>query len=245
MPRLSGIGRLVTCAAPRGQGEIGEIERAALVWREGRIVWAGPEASLPAEHASEPALDVDGALVIPGLIDAHTHLGFGGWRADEFARRLAGERYLDIAAAGGGIASTVRATRALDEDALVARAAGFLDGMVALGVTTVEAKSGYGLDLESELRTLRAYRRLDRAGPVRVVPTCLAAHVVPPEHGDDPEAYVRVVIDEILPAVAREGLAAFCDVFVEEGAFTPEQARRILGAGPAHGLRPKHHADKL
>ncbi|MCY3599106.1 MAG: imidazolonepropionase [Gemmatimonadetes bacterium] len=245
MPRLANIGCLATCANPVGQDDIGLIRDAALVWRDGTVRWTGPAGALPAEYEAEPVRDAGGGLVIPGLVDAHTHLAFGGWRAGEFSDRIRGRGYLEIAAAGGGIASTVRATRALDEEALLARAHEFLTGMVSLGITTVEAKSGYGLDLETELRLLRVYRRLDEAGPVRIVATCLAAHVVPPEWAADRAGYVRLVTERILPAVAEEGLAEFCDVFVEDSAFSAGEARRICERGCELGLRPKLHVDQL
>ena len=245
MPRLAKIGCLATCANPSGQDDIGLIRDAALVWRDGIVRWAGPATALPAEYEAEPAWSAGGRLVIPGLVDAHTHLAFGGWRANEFADRIGGRSYLEIAAAGGGIASTVRATRALDEEALFVRARGFAAEMVALGVTTIEAKSGYGLDLETELRLLRVYRRLGEMGPARIVATCLAAHVVPAEWSADRAGYVRLVTERILPAVAQEGLAEFCDAFVEESAFSAGEARRICERGSELGLRPKLHVDQL
>ena len=245
MPRLENISCLATCRSPSGQGDIGIVHDAALVWRDGIVAWAGPAAELPVAYKDDPAWDAGGRLVVPGLVDAHTHLGFGGWRADEFASRIAGRSYLDIAAAGGGIASTVRATRALGEEALFARAGRFLAEIVSLGVTTVEAKSGYGLDLETELRLLRVYRRLNESGPARIVPTCLAAHAIPPEWRDDRNGYVALVVNEILPAVAERGLADFCDVFVESSAFSPEEARQICAKGRDLGLVPKLHADQL
>ena len=245
MPRLANVGCLATCANPVGQDDIGLVRDAALVWRDGIVRWAGPAAALPAEYAGEPPWDAEGRLVIPGLVDAHTHLAFGGWRAREFSDRIRGRDYLEIAAAGGGIASTMRATRALDEEALLARAHEFLSEMVSLGVTTVEAKSGYGLDLETELRLLRVYRRLDEMGPARIVATCLAAHVVPPEWTADRAGYVKLVTERILPAVAEEGLAEFCDVFVEDSAFSVDEARRICERGSELGLRPKLHVDQL
>jgi imidazolonepropionase len=187
--------------------------------------------------------DAGGGIVIPGLVDCHTHLAFGGWRADEFEARILGRSYLEIAQAGGGIAATVAQTRAATREELVSRARTHLADMAALGVTTIEAKSGYGLSLEHELRLLEVYRDLG-AGPQRIVPTLLAAHMVPGEYRDDREGYVRLVIDEIIPAAAS-GLARFCDVFVEEKAFSVEEGRRILRAGLAQGLRPKLHADQL
>ncbi|MDE2943782.1 MAG: imidazolonepropionase [Gemmatimonadota bacterium] len=245
MPRLVNIGCLAACANPAGQDEIGIMRDATLVWRDGVVRWVGPAAALPAEYETEPAWSADGRLVTPGLVDAHTHLAFGGWRAGEFSDRIRGRDYLEIAAAGGGIASTVRATRALDEEELLARARDFLSGMVSLGITTVEAKSGYGLDPETELRLLRVYRRLDETGPARIVATCLAAHVVPPEWSADRAGYVKLITERILPAVAEEGLAEFCDVFVEDSAFSADEARRICERGCELGLRPKLHVDQL
>jgi imidazolonepropionase len=183
--------------------------------------------------------------VVPGLVDCHTHLAFGGWRADEFTRRIEGATYLDIARAGGGIAKTVRQTREAGADALLSRARGFVREMTALGVTTIEAKSGYGLDREHELELLRVYRRLAQVEPVAVLATFLGAHVVPPEYRDRREDYVALLTDELIPAVAAERLATACDVFVEESAFSVDEARRILLAGRAAGLAPRLHADQL
>ena len=183
--------------------------------------------------------------MIPGLVDCHTHLAFGGWRAEEFEQRILGRSYLDIAAAGGGIARTVRLTREATDETLLRRAAGFLREMLALGVTTVECKSGYGLDREHELRLLRLYRSLAARQPVRLVPTFLGAHVVPPEFRDNRAAYLSLLEDDLLPAIARERLAAFCDVFVERSAFSVDEARRLLLAARTVGLRAKLHADQL
>jgi len=183
--------------------------------------------------------------VVPGLVDCHTHLAFAGWRGDEFGLKLAGRTYLEIAAAGGGIVSTMARTRAASQPMLAERARGHLREMEKLGVTTVEAKSGYGLGVESELALLEVYAELGRTDPVRIVPTFLGAHVVPPEYRDRRGAYVDLVIETMIPEVARRGLARFCDVFVEEGAFSVDEARRILEAGRAAGLRPKLHADQV
>lgn len=245
MPLLRNIGLLATCRADGEQDDLHAVPRAALAWADGKIVWAGPEAELPARFQREEERDAGGRLVIPGLVDCHTHLAFAGWRADEFERRLRGESYLAIAAGGGGIAATVRATRAASEEELLRRCAGFLEQMLALGVTTVECKSGYGLDPESERKLLRVYRRLAELGPQRIVPTFLGAHAVPPEYRDRPAAYVDLLVKEVIPAVAAEGLARCCDVFVEESAFSPDDARRILQAARRAGLAPKVHADQL
>jgi imidazolonepropionase len=209
------------------------------------ILWAGAERELPAEYRRAERLDAGRRLVIPGLVDCHTHLAFGGWRADEFAQHMRGRSYLEIARAGGGIASTVRETRAASEDDLLKRTACFLEQMLALGITTVECKSGYGLDRETELKLLRVYRRLAGTQPVRIVPTFLGAHVVPPEYRENRAGYVDFLISQMIPAVAREKLAVSCDVFVEESAFSIDEARRILQAGQAAGLGAKLHADQL
>ncbi len=245
MTVLTGIGVLATCPPDvRPQDDIGLIDRAALVWDDaGDVLWAGPEAELPEEHADAPGESAQGGLVVPGLVDCHTHLAFAGDRQDEFVARLRGADYLAQARQGGGIAATMRATRAASEDELTAGARSRLDAMLALGVTTVEAKTGYGLSLEDEIKTLRVYRRLADEGPQRIVPTLLAAHTVPPEHAADREAYLRLVCDAIIPAA--EGLAGFCDVFVEQGAFTAEEAERVFAAGRAHGMTPKLHADQI
>ncbi len=245
MKLLQHISQLATCRAEGRQRDIHTIADAALVWEGDTIRWVGPRRELPAEFAAAERFDAAGRLVIPGLVDCHTHLAFGGWRAEEFEKRIQGQSYLDIAAAGGGIARTMRLTRAASDTELVQRAAGFLGEMLALGVTTVECKSGYGLDREHELRLLRVYRTLGSLQPIRLVPTFLGAHVVPPEYRDDRAGYLRLLIDDLLPIIGRERLAVFCDVFVERSAFTVEEARRLLAAARAAGLGAKLHADQL
>jgi imidazolonepropionase len=242
---LHNISQLATCRAEGGQGDIHVIPDAAMAWDDRVIRWTGPEKELPAEYRQAERLDAGRRLVIPGLIDCHTHLAFAGWRADEFEQRIQGRSYLDIARAGGGIMATVRQTRAASEEDLLRRSAGFLEQMLALGVTTVECKSGYGLEPETELRLLRVYRRLAGVQPVRIVPTFLGAHVVPPEFSHDRAGYVDLLINQLVPEVARQGLATCCDVFVEESAFTRDEALRILKAGQALGLAAKLHADQL
>jgi imidazolonepropionase len=244
MPVLRNIGALATCAPDGPQSDARVIGSAALVWEGETIRWVGAESALPSAYAKWPSEDAGGRLVVPGLVDCHTHLAFGGWRAEEFAQRLLGRTYLEIAAAGGGIASTVAKTRAATREELVARCRDHLAGMARLGVTTVEAKSGYGLSTEHELRLLETYREL-ADGPQRLVATLLAAHVVPAEYRERRAAYIRLVIEEIIPEAARRKLASFCDVFVEDSAFSVEEARAILEAGVAHGLAPKLHADQL
>lgn len=245
MPVLTDIGTLVTGRLGATQGMLDRIPDAALAWEAGRVSWVGRARDLPVEYAGWERRSAAGALVIPGLIDCHTHLAFGGWRADEFEARLLGRSYLEIAATGGGILSTVARTRAASPADLLERCRAHLAAMGELGITTVEAKSGYGLSLEHELMLLDVYRSLAAVGRQHVVPTLLAAHTVPAEfRGRQPE-YVRLVVEEIIPEVARRGAAQFCDVFVEEGAFSVAEARQVLMAGTAHGLRPKLHADQL
>ena len=245
MQCLDNIAQLVTCRAEGGQGEVHAIADGAMVWERGEIVWVGRREELPAAYRAADRMDAGGGLVVPGLVDCHTHLAFGGWRADEFVQRIEGRSYLDIARAGGGIQRTVRLTREAGEDELRRRARGFLNEMLALGVTTVECKSGYGLDLEHELALLRVYRQLADEGPTRLVPTLLGAHVVPLEYRDDREGYVRLLVEDLVPEVARLGLAVCCDAFVEASAFSVDEARRVLQAGRAAGLAPKLHADQL
>jgi imidazolonepropionase len=245
MKLLQNIAQLATCRAEGGQGDIHAIADAALVWDGDTLSWVGPRRDLPSEYAGAERLDAGGGLVIPGLVDCHTHLAFAGWRAEEFEQRILGRSYLEIAAAGGGIARTMRLTRAASDAELVERSAGFLREMLALGVTTVECKSGYGLDREHELRLLRVYRTLAGAQPIRLVPTFLGAHVVPPERRDDRAGYLSLLIDDLVPLIARERLAEFCDVFVERSAFTVDEARHLLRAAQAAGLGAKLHADQL
>lgn len=245
MKLLANIGQLATCRAAGGQADIHAISDAALVWDERTIVWVGPAAELPSQYRDLERKDAGGRLVTPGLVDCHTHLAFAGWRADEFEQRLQGKSYLDIARAGGGILRTVRETRAASEDNLLQRAGRVLDEMLALGVTTVECKSGYGLNEETELKLLRVYCRLAHTQPVRLVSTFLGAHMVPPEYQENREAYVELLIERWIPQVAREKLATCCDVFVEDSAFRPDEARRILRAGQGAGLASRLHADQL
>lgn len=245
MPVLRNIGDLATCRADGGQAEIHAISEAALAWQDGVVRWLGPEANLPFKYRADESFDAGGRLVVPGLVDCHTHLAFAGWRAGEFEQRILGRSYLEIAETGGGILSTVRSTRAASREELHARSRLFLDEMLALGVTTVECKSGYGLSLEEELKQLTVYRQLAEDGPARIVPTVLAAHVVPPEYREDRQGYVDLVVGQIIPQAAWAGLARCCDVFLEESAFTFDEARRILEAGNAAGLLGKLHADQL
>jgi imidazolonepropionase len=244
------IHELATCAGPaprRGpaQRETGMIRDAALASDGERIAFAGPDAALPPDLASMPAVDARRFSIVPGFVDPHTHAVFAGDRREELRRRLAGESYASIAAQGGGIVSTVQATRAASEDDLVASTNVRLSEMLACGTTTAEVKSGYGLDLESELKMLRAVRRLQSRQPIELVATFLGAHEIPREFRTDRNAYLALVIDRMIPAVAADGLAEWCDVFCETGVFTPAESRRVLDAGVAHGLKPRIHADEL
>ena len=245
MPVLRNIGELATCPPDNPQGDAGLVANAALALSGGRVAWAGPESELPAEYAAEDTLDCGGRLVVPGLVDCHTHLCFGGWRGDEFALRLAGASYQEIAAAGGGILSTVRATRAASREELQEKSAVVLAKMLELGVTTVECKSGYGLDRETELKQLEVYRALDAAQPIDLVPTFLGAHVMPPEYTHDRQAYIDLLTQSMIPEVAERGLAEFCDAFVEEGAYTRDEARAVFEAARSAGLGIRLHADQL
>ncbi len=227
-----------------GPAAYGALEGAAIAAGEGRIRWVGPMRDLPAFDAVERT-DLEGRWVTPGLIDCHTHLVYAGDRAGEFERRLDGASYEELARAGGGIVSTVRATRAADEDALLAQSLPRLDALMAEGVTTVEVKSGYGLDTENELKMLRVARRLGDQRPVTVRTTHLGAHALPPEAGGDADAYIRSVCEEQLPAAKAAGLADAVDAFCEGIGFTPAQIRRVFEAARAIGLPVKLHAEQL
>ncbi|NGP87254.1 imidazolonepropionase [Fodinibius halophilus] len=245
MPVLKNIGFLATCKDKGAQSDIHPITQAAIAWEGDSIKWVGKEAALPDQYMNEKMHDAGGRMVIPGLVDCHTHLAFGGWRPGEFEMRVRGESYLDIAKAGGGILSTVEATRKASEQELFKKASGFLDEIAKQGVTTVECKSGYGLSLKHELKTLQVYQRLAEESPLHIVSTFLGAHTIPPEYKDDRESYIELIIDEMIPTVAEERLADFCDIFTEESAFDIEESRKILLAAKAAGLTPKLHADQL
>lgn len=230
-----------------GEEPYGAIRDAVLVIREGRIAWLGDAAGAPSELVGNPeqTLDAEGGWATPGLIDCHTHLVFGGDRAREFEMRLRGASYEEIARAGGGILSTVKATRGASEDELVASASRRLATLLEHGVTTVEVKSGYGLDVPSELRMLRVARRLADEHPVTVSTTLLAAHALPPEFEADRGAYLSLICDEMIPAAVAEGLADAVDAFCEGIAFTREECARVFEAGARHGLSVRLHADQL
>jgi imidazolonepropionase len=233
--------RLATLA---GDG-LGIVESGAVAAKDGRIAFAGPAKDLPTGWDAAERIDCQGRWITPGLVDCHTHLVFGGDRAHEFELRLNGASYEEIARAGGGIVSTVKATRAATEDELVASALPRLDHLIAEGCTTVEIKSGYGLDLQTEARSLRVARRLADVRPVSITTTFLGAHALPPEANGDKDAFIDKVCREMLPALAREGLADAVDAFCEGIAFSPEQTARVFDAAKAHGLTIKLHADQL
>lgn len=245
MTILHNIGQLATCPADADQQDAGLINDAALVIEGHQVIWAGQELDLPGSYAAHDSIDCGQRLVIPGLIDCHTHLCFGGWRSDEFEMRLQGQSYLDIAAAGGGIQSTVAATRTGSAEELLEKARHALDGMLDLGITTVECKSGYGLEQVSEIKQLRVYRQLDELQPVDLVPTFLGAHMVPAEYAQNREGYIRLLCEVLIPEVSEKKLARFCDVFVEQGAFSPKEAAVILETARRAGLGLKVHADQL
>lgn len=241
------IGLLATPVGMRAkggenQGKIRFLKDAWILCENGKIAALG-SGDPPVEEARR--IDAAGYLVTPGLVDAHTHLVFGGWRQNELSQKLRGVSYLEILAAGGGILSTVKATREASEDALFDKACNALDEMLELGVTTAEAKSGYGLDLETELKQLRVIRRLNEEHPVDLAATFLGAHALPPEYKADREGYLRLLCEEVIPKVAEENLAEFCDVFCETGVFTAEESKRILECGKRYGLIPKIHADEI
>lgn len=248
--RVVAAPRLVTCAPgaqPRtgpSMRDLGTIDDGAMALHDGRIVWVGKRSEAAAFDA--PVVEtLPHQCIVPGLIDAHTHPVWGGSRVHEFIMRAEGATYLDIHKQGGGIVSTVRATRALSREAVTERARRVLLRMLAHGTTTVEAKSGYGLDLVTEIRDLEALRAAAATLPMQVVPTFLGAHTLPPEYADRRGAFVDLVCGEMLDRVAADRLAEFCDVFCEEGAFTLEESRRILEAAAARGLGLKIHAEEF
>jgi imidazolonepropionase len=244
------IGQLLTmagdCAETEDEALLGLVSAAAMVTDGDRIVWVGIERDLPAEYQEGVSCrDLGGRVVMPGLVECHTHLVYAGNRAHEFVQRSKGATYREIGEAGGGILYTVDATRRASKQELVELAVPRLDLFLRFGVTTLEIKSGYGLDKDNEKKILDVAKQLDGQHPISLIPTFLGAHTIPREYSACREEYVRQVIEEMIPEVASEGLAEFCDVFCEAGAFTVEESRRILEAGLAHGLQPKIHAEQL
>lgn len=244
---IQNIGMLATPkgkTARRGeeQGKIEILRDAWVLIEDGAIAKVGTGK---AESDSAEVIDAGGNLVTPGLVDAHTHLIFGGWRQNELGLKLHGASYLDIQNAGGGIQSTTNATRTATEAELAAKAEAALNEMLRFGTTTCEAKSGYGLATEHELKELRVIRDLNERHPIDLVATFMGAHLVPAEYKQNRDEYVRLVCEEMMPLVKEQGIAKFCDVFCEADTFTAEESRRILEAGLKYGLRPKIHADEI
>ena len=250
---LHNTSEVLTCAGPAPrigarQRDAVSRARACVAAHRGTIVFVGDEADWTrtgALTADATVVDARGGAVVPGFVDPHTHVVFAGDRRDELRRRLAGATYAEIAAGGGGIVGSVRATREAAADVLFAETRRRLDEMVRCGTTTCEAKSGYGLTTEAELKMLRVLRTIAAEHPIEIAPTFMGAHEIPVDFRDRRRAYVDLVVGEMIPAVARERLAEWCDVFCERGVFTPEESREILEAGRAHGLEPRIHADEL
>jgi imidazolonepropionase len=250
---IRNAGQVVTLDGPpvprRGaaQSFLGIIERGAVAIRGEIIAAAGPEEEILGAYTvpAERNFDAAGGVVLPGFVDPHTHLLFAGSREKEFELRCRGRSYMEIAAAGGGIRASVRAFRAASDEQILRESAARCDSMLRLGTTTAEVKSGYGLSTAQELRALRLIRTLDASSPLDLVPTFLGAHEFPDEYRADREGYVELIAGEMIPRLAQERLARFCDVFCEEGVFTVAQSRRILSAARAHGLGLKLHADEF
>ena len=245
---VKNIGMLATPQGKRArsgaeQGEIQILKDAWVLIEDGLISQVGTGAA--PEAAGAEVVDAKGRLVTPGLVDAHTHLIFGGWRQNELGMKLHGKTYLEIQNAGGGIQSTTNATRQATEEELAEKAAKALDEMMGFGVTTCEAKSGYGLATDHELKELRVIRDLNERHPMDIVATFMGAHLVPAEYKANRAEYIRLVCEEMMPAVKEQGIAQFCDVFCEADTFSVEESRQVLEAGLKYGLRPKIHADEI
>ena len=244
---IHNIGALVTpegAEARRGadQGKLKVLENAWIYIENDEIIAFG-DRNQPITLGQK--LDAGGRLVTPGLVDAHTHLIFGGWRQNELAMKIRNVPYLDILAAGGGILSTVKATHAASEEELTAKASAALNEMLSFGTTTCEAKSGYGLNKKEEIKQLKVIKKLNKEHALDVVPTFMGAHALPQEYKDDREGYLKLLCEDMIPSVAKQKLAKFCDVFCETGVFTADESRRILQAGLDNGLIPKIHADEI
>ncbi|HLW66758.1 MAG TPA: imidazolonepropionase [Gemmataceae bacterium] len=225
--------------------DLAVIEDGAVVMEDDNIIWTGPTSRLPSLPDGSRVIDASGKIVLPGLVDSHTHLIFAGHRADEFEQRLQGMSYQEIAAKGGGINSTVRHVRQASAAELKEQASRRLQRMLAFGITTVEVKSGYGLTPIDELKCLRVIAELNQTQPCELAPTLMGAHEIPPEYRHNRDEYVRLLCHEMIPTVAAEGLAEFCDVFCEQGVFSVAESERILGTAKDHGLKLKIHADEF
>jgi imidazolonepropionase len=252
---LTKIGKVATLAGhsktPKTGAQMSEvsiIENGAIAVKDGKILAVGPTKEILSQVTEEPklpAIEFPGMLATPGFIDSHTHLAFGGSRENDFAMKLAGKSYIEILEAGGGILNTLRSTRAASPIELVRNAFSYAESMLGMGSTTIEAKSGYGLDTENELKMLKAVEELRGKIPINFVSTFLGAHAVPPEYKGKTDAYVDLVIEEMIPAVSERQLAEFCDVFCELGVFDIEQSRDILNAAKKRGMKLKVHADEV
>ena len=252
---LTKIGQLATLAATNGKPKTGEemrelsiVEDGAVAIKEGLIVSVGTTSDVLSQVGGEsaiPQIELPNMMALPGFVDSHTHLAFGGSRENDFAMKLAGKTYMEILEAGGGILNTLRATRAATKETLTKNAFSFAERMLSEGTTTVEAKSGYGLNTENELKILQAIDDLHTKLPMGIASTFLGAHAVPPEYEGKTDDFVELVINEMIPAVAAENLAEFCDVFCEKGVFDVEQSRRILLAAKDAGMKIKLHADEI
>ena len=247
---IENITQLVTCDPGQREagGEdprLGIVEGGAVAVSAGAIAYAGKQAGLAAGASAGRVVDGRGAVVLPGFVDCHTHALFVGGREREYEMRIRGKTYMDIAAAGGGIKATVRAVRAASEEELVKAGLAHAASMLAWGATTIEIKSGYGLSLDAEMKMLRAIGRVREQAGAEIVPTFLGAHEIPEEFAGRRQRYVDAVCEEMIPAVAEAGLAEFCDVFCENGVFTPEEARRILTKAKSRGMKPMIHADEF
>ena len=244
---ITNIGSLVTPEGKsarygKAQGEVKQISGAAIGMKDGLIAFVGDKSRAP---EAKEVVDAGGRLVTPGLVDSHTHLVFGGWRNNELELKLKGVPYLDILKAGGGILSTVRSTHAASESELVEKTLGFTHEMLALGTTTCEVKSGYGLSTEMEIKQLRVAKKVNEIGTMDLVPTFMGAHALPEDYKEDREAFIKLVCEEMLPAVKEQNLAEFCDIFCETGVFTPEETHTVLSAAKELGFKLKAHTDEI
>jgi len=242
MNRIENI-TIAQCLDQGVQADIHLLENATVVWQEDTIIWVGKTKEMPEQYEHSNIVFHAGGFLVPGLIDCHTHLAFGGWRADEFGERVSGTPYAEITKRGGGISSTVVETRAASKEELIEKANGFLTEMAALGVTTVECKSGYGLNVDDELKILSVYDDLKKITPLTLISTFLGAHLVPKE---TPRVdYCRMIIEEMIPKISEHKLAEFCDIFIDDHAFSQTEARPIIESAKAHGLKIKLHVDQL
>ena len=246
---IKNAGEILTLSSSfKDESELGIIRNGAVAIKEGKVLWVGKTGDLPKEFGLSKEgreIDATGKVVMPGLIDSHTHLVFAGSRESEFEQRIQGLSYLELSERGGGILSTVEATRKASFEELFSLGKRRLDRMISKGVTTIEAKSGYGLSLPDEMKILKVMKALKGIHPMDIVPTFLGAHTVPKEFRNDRAGYMDLLTEEMIPKVAHEGVAEFCDVFCEEKAFTLEESKKILETGKRYGLKPKIHADQL